>query len=145
MLLVYGQIVLGAWYRHALRPTPSDEAGPRFAWHLFAALAVGVFVVALIAVCKRLDGALFQRAAKRLGWILVLQVLLGVVAWVGYRPSAVGVLEWGLSILHVLGGGLLLTQTIFIWMWMERSRMSAPAEEEAIAPSASVLVPREAH
>jgi len=145
MLLVYGQIVLGAWYRHALRPTPSDEAGARFAWHLFAALAVAIFVVALITVCRRLDGALFRRSARRLGWVLSLQVLLGVVAWVGYRPGAVGVLEWGLSILHVLGGGLLLTQTIFIWMWMERSRMTARTEEEAIAPSASVLVPREAH
>jgi len=143
VLLVYAQIVLGAWYRHALRPTPMAEAAGRFMWHAFFALLLGVFLVALIAACRRAKSEVLLRSANRLVLFLGLQIGLGVSAWLGYRPSAVGVLEWGLSILHVLGGGLLLAQTLFIWMWMERSRLISPALATGTVDRG--LVPREAH
>ena len=46
--------------------------------------------------------------------------MLGGIAWAGYRPEATGPVEWGVSILHVLGGALLLSQTLVATLWVER-------------------------
>ena len=40
VLLVFGQVVLGAWYRHALRPAPSAESGGPFLLHALGAAVV---------------------------------------------------------------------------------------------------------
>jgi len=144
-LAVYGQVVLGAWYRHALRSTAAPEAGGRFVLHVLGAFGVVVLVLAFAGACQRaaeraVGGSSEERALSRSGRRLValvgLQVLLGLIAWAGYRPGAVGPLEWTLSILHVLGGGLLLAQTLGGWMWLRRSQpVDAVAFPRDLAPS----------
>ena len=54
--------------------------------------------------------------------VLIFQVihLLGLLAWMGYRPGAIAPLEWALSVAHVLVGGLLLAQVVAAAMWSAR-------------------------
>jgi cytochrome c oxidase assembly protein subunit 15 len=133
---VYTQAVVGAWYRHALRPTPSSEAGQRFLWHALLAIGVTFLLVVLISALKRTGGEALTRCARRLTLLVGLQIGLGLLAWAGYRPGAVGPLEWALSILHVLCGALLLAQTLSTWMWTERFRAAAlqpPAAKRFVA------------
>jgi cytochrome c oxidase assembly protein subunit 15 len=124
-LAVYAQVVLGAWYRHALRPTPSAEAGQRFLWHALLAIGVTFLLFVLISALKRTGGEALTRCARRLTLLVGLQIGLGLLAWASYQPGAVGPFEWALSILHVLCGGLLLAQTLATWMWTERLRAVA--------------------
>ena len=71
---------------------------------------------------------------RRLHLLLGLQVTLGVLAWLGFRPDTVGPLEWTLTIAHVLGGGLLLAQTAVVWCWCLRSTLAAPARLDGRVP-----------
>ena len=111
-LVVYAQIVVGAWYRHALRPTPLEDASNRLALHLVGAFVVLAFVVtfALRLQARAQADPLAARSAKRIGIVLGFQVFLGLTAWVGYKPDSVGPAEWLVSILHVLGGAVLLAE-----------------------------------
>jgi cytochrome c oxidase assembly protein subunit 15 len=118
---IYVQIVLGAWYRHALRPEAQPEATPRFLAHALGALVVLGAIAALAAALARLGTPAAQRDRTRLVRLIGAQMLLGVLALVGYREGAVGPLEWTLAILHVLGGGLLLYQAAAIRMQAARA------------------------
>ncbi len=132
--VVFLQIVLGARYRHALR------ADGTVLGHVFLAhMLVAVFVfAAVILASERLRRALrastaeLPAAARRLPGrmqaLLGLQVALGVLAWMGYRPNSVGPLEIVFSIAHVLGGGLLLTLCLQAVLW---TRVLPPAESAA--------------
>ncbi len=123
---IYAELVLGAWYRHGIRPSVEAEAPLRFLVHALGALVVLVLVSRLLAVLSRFDGdATIARARKRIGFLLGAQIVLGFLAWTSRRPGAIGPLEWGLSVAHVLGGGLLLSQTVVIWMWLARGRIRA--------------------
>ncbi|MFT5287391.1 MAG: cytochrome c oxidase assembly protein subunit 15 [Planctomycetota bacterium] len=117
VLIIYIQVVIGAWYRHGLR---TDESGIalRLALHF-----VGAFLVflAVLAVAKRVrrscaewqgeqDIEPVRRAGKRLVHLLAIQVLLGLFAWASHTGGEVSIIEWALSVLHVLTGGLLLAQ-----------------------------------
>lgn len=137
LLVVYGQVVLGAWYRHGLRPAPVVGHEWRFALHGLGAVAV---LAALAAVARRgaglrergaLPGPL-DRWLARLPIVVMVQLLLGGLAWAGFRPGAIGPAEWALSIAHVLGGGLLLVNCALVWAWAWR----APAGEPVLSGAA---------
>ena len=126
-VVVYAQIVIGAWYRHSLRPTPTIDSSTRLAFHLVGAFVALAFVAALALSLLRHQKLvpLAARSAKRIGIILGLQVFLGLTAWVGFRPEVVGPLEWAVSILHVLGGALLLAECSRACLATLSSRSSA--------------------
>jgi cytochrome c oxidase assembly protein subunit 15 len=120
------QVVLGAWYRHGLRPVPVAEVGLRFLLHGFGALGVllGAAAVARAASPVRRSGVLpgsLALALRALPPLLIAQLLLGGLAWAGFRPGALGPAEWGLSIAHVLGGALLLADLGLIALWSLRA------------------------
>jgi len=142
LLVLYGQVVLGAWYRHGLRPAAVAGSGLRLALHaLGALLVVGALVVlarraAALRAARALLPVGFERALRALPVLLIAQLILGCLAWAGYRPGALGPAEWALSILHVLGGGLLLADGAVIWMWSGRLTAAAPAPERVGAAGA---------
>ncbi len=137
----YAQVVLGAWYRHGLRPAPGADSGLRFALHGCGALLV---LFALTTLWRRgallraaegeLPGAL-ERALRFLPALLVLQLVLGGMAWAGFRPGAIGPAEWALSIAHVLGGAFLFADVAMIALWARRLARGARAQ----APSGLAL------
>jgi len=142
LVLVYAQVALGAWYRHGLRPSAVVGVELRFALHGLGALAV---LAALAAVVRR-GAALraagvelapgFARALRVLPALVLVQLVLGGLAWAGYRPHAIGPAEWGISIAHVLGGGLLLSDVACIWLWTRRlSRGEAAFPADAGRPA----------
>ncbi|MEX1024583.1 MAG: COX15/CtaA family protein [Planctomycetota bacterium] len=143
-LVLVGQIVLGARYRHDLRPVPNDAAALGLLLHMAGAVAV---LVAVIVAAKALksagrslgaDGAPLTGSAKRLHALFGLQVVLGLLAWAGYRADSVGPLEWGLSIAHVLFGGLFLAQAAVAWLWCGRLGCGRLARRDAVVGKASV-------
>ena len=134
--LVYAQVVLGAWYRHGLRPTPEPGSENRLAVHMVVAFAVLGLLLALGTALRARAAALeagahpaeagvLRSTARRLQLLLVVQIALGGLAWVTYRPDAVGAGEGVLSVLHVLCGALLLAQTVAAAMWSVK--LTAPA------------------
>ena len=137
VLAVYAQIVIGAWYRHALRPTPDAHASSLIVAHALGAAAVLVlgllFARSLRGVAAAHPGLVRSR---RLVALLGLQVALGLVAWLGYRPGVVGPLEWGISIAHVFVGGLLLAQCTALAMWTRKLCGGAGARADAAGAKA---------
>jgi hypothetical protein len=141
--LVLVQVSLGAWYRHAVRPEVLAGAQTRLALHIAGAAATFLAVAWLAGACRRAagtkgsDGAqALGRSARNLHLLLGFQVLLGMAAWAGQRPGALGPMEWGLSILHVLGGALLLAQcaSLLAWSlrWGAQDVVATPALEGAV-------------
>ncbi len=140
---VYGQIVLGAWYRHGLRGGGvQSEVALRLALHFGGAFLVFLAIVAAIGRARvLLDGAgdasaPVRRAARRLGLLLGVQVVLGLVAWAGRGTGSVTAVEWITTILHVLCGGLLLAQTVALALWagrLSRSPHTAPVTVGGVA------------
>lgn len=135
LVAAYVQVVLGAWYRHGLRGgADGGEVALGLALHFGGALLV-------LAACARAIGrtlaladeaaAPLRRGAKRLGLLLGVQVLLGLLAWASRTGREVGALEWATSVLHVLCGGLLLAQVAVTALWA--GRLSA-VERTAAAP-----------
>ena len=116
-ILVYGQVVIGAWYRHGLR-TAEEGIALRLALHFVGAFLVFLSVLAIAKRVRRataewsgkLDIAPLRRAGKRAAHLLALQVLLGLFAWSTHTGGEVSIAEWTLSVLHVLVGGMLLAQ-----------------------------------
>lgn len=133
--LVYAQVVLGAWYRHGLRPIPVEGSALRLLLHGLGALLT---LVALAQVARRGAGLRrrdsgvpsgLSQALRILPGLLVAQLVLGALAWAGFRPGRIGPAEWLLSLLHVLGGALLLTAIAVITLWAWRlTRDTAPAD-----------------
>jgi cytochrome c oxidase assembly protein subunit 15 len=126
LLVTYAQVFLGAWYRHGLRPTPVESSTLRLALHGAGALVVLLVLAGLVrrsAALTVASGALpgsFEFARRALPILLLLQLLLGGMAWAGFRPGAVGPAEWALSIAHVLGGALLFATTAVLYLWTRR-------------------------
>jgi len=126
VLVGYAQVVLGAWYRHGLRPVPVEQSMVRLALHGLGAMVVLASVAlvvrhgaALSAREPRLPVAL-ARALRVLPALLLVQFVLGGLAWAGFRPGALGPAEWLLSIAHVLGGALLLADLALVTLWSRR-------------------------
>jgi cytochrome c oxidase assembly protein subunit 15 len=147
LVATFAQVVLGAWYRHALRPVEIPEAGMRFLLHAFGALLALVALLRLAAALAGLEaparaepaGRALLAAKRWITRILVAQLLLGFLAWIGRSsapgeasgaPVAIGPLEWSVSVLHVLGGGLLLSLCAYVLLWSKRL---APAHDAAQA------------
>ncbi|MEM7310577.1 MAG: COX15/CtaA family protein [Planctomycetota bacterium] len=141
-VVVFGQVFLGAWYRHGLRPTPAPGIETRLALH-FAGAAVAFFAVVVLAAvllraARSTSGAratALTRAARNLRALLGVQIALGLFAWVGFRPGAIGPMEWGLSILHVLCGALLFAQCGAAVLWSVRLAGRRAQERYAVPAS----------
>lgn len=138
---VYGQIVLGALVRHALRsgvtPVGASSSGLLVAHALGAAVVlalVGALLARLLASPAR-ETPVLAKAGGRLRALLLVQLLLGGVAWAGYREGPPGAAEWAVSILHVLVGGLLLVQTTQTWLWALRLRPARAGASSDAAPA----------
>lgn len=116
-VVVFVQIALGAWYRHALRPTADAEAGLRFVVHLVGAVVATAMVVMLLRALRKATAAAVLRGRRRLHILLGVQILLGFLAWIGFRPGSVTTLEWVASVLHVIVGALLLGQCLALSLW----------------------------
>jgi cytochrome c oxidase assembly protein subunit 15 len=120
------QVVLGAWYRHGLRPVPAADSDARFLLHGLGAVLVLVAQAALLrraAVLRASEPRLpagLERALRALPILLLVQLVLGGLAWAGFRPGAIGPAEWALSIAHVLGGAFLFADVAVIALWAQR-------------------------
>ena len=124
---VLAQVFLGAWYRHGIRPAVEPGASARLSLHVVGAIVVlllgGLLARALARAARTVPepGAQrLRRGARALAVLLGLQVVLGLVAWLGYEPLTIGPLEWAVSILHVLGGAWLLAHCVVATMWSWR-------------------------
>lgn len=128
-LVIYLQIVVGAWLRH----------GESMA----ALLTHGVLVVAVIAavlvLAKALKGEAESSPLRKLPrWLFValtVQILLGVAAFfavymiVGRNPETI---HAGLMpTLHVMGGAALLATSASAWLWTARLPARAETGENA--------------
>jgi cytochrome c oxidase assembly protein subunit 15 len=140
LLALLAQAVLGAWYRHGLRPLPGADSSLRFLLHGLGALLVLASSAALLRRAHTLveaEGAPpagLERPLWLLPRLLILQLLLGGLAWAGFRPGAIGPAEWALSILHVLGGALLLADVAVIALCAHRlASAGATAPSRALA------------
>jgi len=142
--VLYVQVVLGAWYRHGLRPEPVAGHMGRFALHALGA----VLVLGALAYLVRRGAELrasgaelpagLERALTWLPRLLVVQILLGGLAWAGFRPGALGPAEWLLSIAHVFGGALLLADAALIALEATRLARSQTRLTEAGSPAMGV-------
>lgn len=136
----YVQVVLGAWYRHGLRPSPVEGSSLRFLLHGLGAVLVLAVLAALLRRAERLRGmepilpAGLVRSLRYLPVLLFAQLVLGGLAWAGFRPGAIGPAEWALSVAHVLGGALLLADLGVIALWSQRL-----AAEPVLAPRRAAL------
>jgi heme a synthase len=124
-LATLAQVALGAWYRHGLRPVPVASEGLRFLLHGLGALVVLASAAAVLrrAAPLRAAGPLpasLVLALRALPAVLLAQLVLGGLAWAGFRPGALGPAEWALSILHVLGGAVLLSALTLVVLWSAR-------------------------
>lgn len=138
--VVFVQIALGAWYRHALRTGLEGNLVLRLSIHAVGALAV---LGHAFPLAKRLRAAAadapegpFAALAKALVVIVVAQTVLGLVAWMLANPANVDFLQWLVAIAHVLGGSLLLAWSVAAAMWAGRTR--APVATERAADAALV-------
>lgn len=140
--VLYAQVVIGAWYRHGLRPEPVPGHLARFALHALGAVLV---LGALAHLVRRGNDLLasgaelpvrLRRALLWLPRLLLVQLLLGGLAWAGFRPGAIGPAEWLLSVAHVLGGALLLADTALIALEATRLARRGEAATDAAGRAA---------
>ncbi len=137
LVATFAQILFGAWYRHSLRPSPEPGAGAIFILHVIGAVFVVLGIVLLHAKARSSELAPVQLAGvRRLALLLGLQIGLGIAAWLGYRPSAIGPLEWALSVAHVLVGGLMLVQASLLWAWTRH--LSGASEARGLQPGGAL-------
>jgi cytochrome c oxidase assembly protein subunit 15 len=121
-LLLYGQIILGAIVRHT-----EFAFGPRL--HLFTAVIVALAVVALIQKLLAERSKPLTGASWMLGILLVLQLLLGIEAWLakfrpvpGYYPQLqpLNLQPELLRSLHLLVGAFLFSTTVAVTVFAHR-------------------------
>jgi cytochrome c oxidase assembly protein subunit 15 len=138
--VVYGQVLLGAWYRHGLRPSPDSLSNMRLAAHVMGAFLVMALVSALAGIMRRSEVPRLMTVGRRIHLLVGAQFVLGFLAWIGFRPDTVGAIEWALSILHVLIGSLLLSQVVVAALECRRHRSGAMASRApALEPTAGAL------
>lgn len=122
---VYGQIFLGAWLRH----TGNDLA--LVAHIVFAALATGA-VIALARGLRECRDPELARESKRLLWLVMVQVAIGVLTLVaivlvsGGFTAEVSAAETITATAHVLFGAFTLQACVAAAMWSAR-RLIQPA------------------
>jgi hypothetical protein len=156
-LIVFGQVVLGAMYRHAARtgaPVQTGqtvqtgqagqvgqltEGGPEglLMLHLLGAFVATAAVLWLAGAAQREEATgirALDNAPRRLLVLVLVQVVLGLMAWTAQTSVATsgagpGPAEWLLSISHVLTGALVLAQC-----WITTVGLSAlpPADQTRV-------------
>lgn len=136
VVLVYAQVVAGAWYRHGLRPTPVDGSDGRLGLHLLGALVVLGLLAALIVRLERTGLPELGACASRLKLLLGAQLLLGFASWAAFRPGGTGSAELLLSVAHVVGGALVLAQTCAAALWTRRLVAPAVCAEQVLPQGA---------
>lgn len=123
--VVFVQIALGAWYRHALRTGLEGDVTLRLWIHAAGALVVLGHVLPLalrvFGLAAVTHGTPWLSLARGLLAILVLQIVLGLLAWMAADPTNVGFFQWLVATGHVLGGGLLLAWCVAVAMWAARA------------------------
>lgn len=150
---IYLQIVLGAQLRHLL-PDAELVWFQLWTWlHLIVAGLVLVGGIALAIVGRRLSGhrPILARRAKLLGWLLAIQVLLGLATWLthygwpawfrehiyelDYTIVAAGRLQALTTTAHVAVGSLCLVAAWSLALWSEHvsSPVAAGKSEKGIA------------
>lgn len=147
-VVVYAQIVLGAWLRHS-------GAASALLLHIVAVVAVLAAVgmagrqLALSHAdgeAGRVDRGPLARARTRLHVLLGVQIVLGILAAVavmvvsGGFQGSVSTLEMVFAGAHVLFGALLLMQCVAAVLWSHR--LVATAEEGAVSAAPGLEVAR---
>lgn len=139
-VIVFVQIGLGAWYRHALRTGLEGNLHLRLSIHVLGALAV---VGHGLALAKRLraaaaaaPGGPFAALARGLTVLFVAQTVLGLVAWMVARPENVDFFQWLIATAHLIGGALLLAVSVAAAMWAHRTEPSGATSLGAAAEAA---------
>jgi cytochrome c oxidase assembly protein subunit 15 len=133
-ILVYAQIVLGAWLRHSGAALP-------FLLHVAGTFAV---VAVLVGAARKLGLVRaeassqnlqpLRRARRGLLGLLVIQIALGVTAAVavlvvsGGFQGQVSAAEQIFATAHVLCGALLLAQCVAACMWVQRATRGATSQ-----------------
>jgi cytochrome c oxidase assembly protein subunit 15 len=133
-VVVYLQIVAGAWLRHG-------GSVPALVIHGVLATAVIGFVLALARDLRKSaevveDGRRPRALRAWLLGLLVAQIALGLAAYVVVWGSAGTSGNLGISLfptLHVLGGGGLLLACVASAMWVRRQFPAAPAPDDSLA------------
>lgn len=139
-LIVFGQIALGAWYRHALRTGLAGNVEMRFGLHAIGALAALVVVLVLAArlaaAAPAAPSAPLAALRRNLLVLVGVQIGLGFLAWGARRAGEVTFFEWLAATLHVLVGALLLAHCVAAAMWAHRAFAArAGGAGEPAAPS----------
>lgn len=119
--IVFVQIALGAWYRHGLRGGLAVDPAARLGAHVLGALIAFGAVMALAAALERTGDPRLGAKARGLRHLLLVQIGLGMGAWMFYTPEAVPVLELVFSVAHVVVGALLLARTAGALVWSRRT------------------------
>ena len=152
--LIYGQVLLGAWFRHSVRIATTVEGHDElpFPMGAFIAHAMGamvVLVVALVAAKAFADAKAdatergdergaqaYGRFERALQLTFVVQFLLGLgaLATLGMERTAFGPIVS--SSLHLLFGTILLAAAL--WAWLMGARLGSDATD-------GVEQPRTAH
>lgn len=115
LAVVLVQIAIGAWYRHGLRTGAFDDLDMPLSLHLVGALASFAVVLILAGRLQAASGGpapLWTRWAFRLRALLLIQLALGMAAWLARDPRGLTPLEWTVSVAHVMVGALLLSQCL---------------------------------
>ena len=114
LALVYGQIVVGAWFRHFRTPFA-------LASHIALALIVWSFAVLLVIQVrrKRLQIPALSPSAKCLGVFVTFQVVLGIIAlWlmlpIGGNPRTPTLWQAMLRTAHQTNGAILLATSVVL-------------------------------
>lgn len=134
VVLVYGQVVVGAWFRHYKSLTA-------LGWHIVAAIAVLGFAHATAARVARRSEQFpdLRTSALALGVLATLQVALGVLALalmlpLGGNPRTPTLWQAMMRTAHQTNGALLLAASIVLAL--RAFRACAPAAAPSAQPAA---------